>query len=101
MHRLGAKFLCARMTSMLGQRSRLSTSLIFSFLVVLSSGSLEALRGQSTAVPLPPSAKLPKPKVDRPGFPAIPKFKDVAQAVGLTVPHLSTGEKRYIIESLS
>jgi hypothetical protein len=59
------------------------------------------LRAQSTAVPLPPAAKLPKPKVDRPGFPPIPKFKDIAQAAGLTVPHLSTGEKRYIIESMS
>jgi len=63
--------------------------------------SPQSSRAQSAAVPLPPSAKLPKPKVDRPGFPPIPKFKDIAQAVGLTVPHLSTGEKRYIIESMS
>jgi hypothetical protein len=44
---------------------------------------------------------LPKPKVERPGFPAIPKFKDIAQSVGLTVSHISTNEKRYIIESIS
>jgi hypothetical protein len=59
------------------------------------------LLSQSTAVPLPPSAKLPKPKVDRPGFPPIPKFKDIAPSVGLTVSHISTGEKRYIVESMS
>jgi len=86
---------------MLDYLPRLSTPLIFSVLLLLSSASPQPAHAQSTAVPLPPSAKLPKPKVDRPGFPPIPKFKDVAQAVGLTVPHLSTGEKRYIVESMS
>jgi hypothetical protein len=86
---------------MLGPLFRLGALPVFSILLLLSSTSPRSLRAQSTAVPLPPSAKLPKPKVDRPGFPPIPKFKDVAQAVGLTVPHLSTGEKRYIIESMS
>jgi hypothetical protein len=69
--------------------------------MLLSSASTDTLRAQSTAVPLPPSARLPPRKVDRPDFPPIPKFKDVAQASGLTVSHISSGEKRYIIESMS
>jgi hypothetical protein len=89
------------MSRMLGYFSRLSALPIFSVLLLLSSTSPQHLRAQSTAVPLPPSAKLPKPKVDRPGFPPIPKFKDIAQAVGLTVSHISTSEKRYIVESIS
>jgi hypothetical protein len=86
---------------MLGPLCRFGALPFFSILLLLSSISPRSLRAQSSAVPLPPSAKLPKPKVDRPGFPPIPQFKDIAQAVGLTVPHLSTGEKRYIVESMS
>jgi hypothetical protein len=71
------------------------------FFVLLSSASTDTLCAQSTAVPLPPPARLPPRKVDRPGFPPIPKFKDIAQALGLTVSHISSGEKRYIIESMS
>jgi hypothetical protein len=89
------------MLSMLGYRSRLSSLLILSIFLIVGSASQRSLLAQSTAVPLPPSAKLPKPKVDRPGFSPIPQFKDIAQAVGLTVPHLSNGEKSYIIESMS
>ena len=81
--------------------SRLSTLPVFPILLLLSSASTQTFGAQSTTVPLPPSAKLPPTKVDRPGFPAIPKFKDIAQAAGLTVSHISSGEKRYIIESMS
>ncbi|HEY6389383.1 MAG TPA: CRTAC1 family protein [Candidatus Acidoferrum sp.] len=98
---LGTIFLYDRMLPMLAHFSRLSALPIFSVLLFLSSASPQPSRAQSAAVPLPPSAKLPKPKVDRPGFPAIPKFKDIAQSVGLTVSHISTNEKRYIIESIS
>lgn len=56
---------------------------------------------QSAAVPIPHSAKTHAAKIDRPGFPAIPKFKDLAQELGLTVPHISTSDKRYIVESIS
>src|ERR1700747_2758394 len=31
----------------------------------------------------------------------VPRFEDVAKQAGLTVPHLSTPEKRYIVESMS
>jgi hypothetical protein len=89
------------MLTMLGYLSRVSALPIFSVLLVLSSASPQPSRAQSRAVPLPPSAKLPKPKVDRPGFPPIPIFKDIAQSVGLTVSHISTNEKRYIVESIS
>jgi hypothetical protein len=80
---------------------RCSAIALLSLLLLVSSATPKPLRAQSTSVPLPPSAKLPKPKLDRPGFSPIPKFKDIAPSVGLTVPHLSTGEKRYIIESMS
>src|SRR5690242_12270073 len=36
-----------------------------------------------------------------PARPALPKFKDVAQEAGLTVSHLSSPEKKYIVESMS
>jgi enediyne biosynthesis protein E4 len=86
---------------MLVHSSRLSALPIFSAFLVLSSASPQTLLAQSTAVPLPPSAKLPQPRANRPGFPPIPKFKDIAQSVGLTVSHISTSEKRYIVESIS
>jgi hypothetical protein len=69
--------------------------------LILSSATPQALRAQSTTVPLPPSAKLPAPKINRVGFPPIPKFVDVAKSLGLTVSHISSGEKRYIVESIS
>jgi hypothetical protein len=89
------------MLPMLGRLSRRYTLPIFSAFLVLSSAAPRSLRAQSTAVPLPPSAKLPPPKINRPGFPPIPKFKDVAQSTGLTVSHISTNDKRYIVESIS
>ncbi len=36
-----------------------------------------------------------------PAWPPLPKFEDVARQVGLTVPHISSAEKRYIVESMS
>jgi hypothetical protein len=33
--------------------------------------------------------------------PSLPKFEDVAQQVGLGVPHISSPDKRYIVESMS
>jgi len=89
------------MPPMLAYFPRLPVLLIFSRFLVLSSAIPPTLSAQSTAVPLPPAAKLPAPKGNRPGFSPIPKFKDIAQSVGLTVSHISTGEKRYIIESMS
>ncbi len=86
---------------MIGHRRGCSPLFFVSVAALIGSAFPQRLGAQSTAVPLPPSAKVPKLRVERPGFPAIPKFKDIAQAVGLTVSHISTGEKRYIIESMS
>src|SRR3979411_2495071 len=44
---------------------------------------------------LPSLAQLPAPP------PPVPRFEDVTKAAGLPVPHLSTPEKRYIVESMS
>ena len=57
--------------------------------------------GQSARVPVPASAGPSKPRPDRPGFPPIPKFKDVAAELGLRASHISTSDKRYIVESMS
>ena len=40
----------------------------------------------------------PKPQAT---FPAVPQFEDIAQQAGLTVPHISSADKKYIIESMS
>src|SRR2546425_42084 len=75
--------------------------------LVLSSVAAVALAAQSHAfqaarVPVPkPAPGVSRPKTDRSGFPSVPVFKDIANEVGLTASHISTGEKRYILESMS
>ena len=74
--------------------------------LVLSSVAAVALAVQSHAfqarVPVPkPAPGVSRPKTDRSGFPPVPVFKDIANEVGLTASHISTGEKRYILESMS
>ena len=83
-------------------------SSIFSRLILTSSVVLASLAfpylasGQAARVEVPASAmKAPKAKINRPGFPSIPKFKDITADSKLTATHISTGEKRYIIESMS
>src|SRR5712692_10159035 len=56
---------------------------------------------QRARVPVPAASSSTAKKVDRPGFPPIPQFKDVGPQVGLTASHISTSDKRYIIESAS
>ena len=56
---------------------------------------------QRVPVPVPPPAKRPQANKDRSAFPPVPTFKDVAAEVGLKAVHISTGEKRYILESMS
>jgi hypothetical protein len=68
---------------------------------VLSSTIPRAARAQSVPVPLPPAAKTPAAKANRGGFPPIPKFKDIGKELGLTVSHISSGDKQYIVESIS
>ncbi|MGB9467107.1 MAG: VCBS repeat-containing protein, partial [Candidatus Acidiferrum sp.] len=86
---------------MLRNLARLFASPIFLILLIFVASFPQELRAQSTAVPLPSSAKLPTSSAKRSGFPPVPKFKDVAKDLGLTVSHISTGEKRYIVESMS
>jgi hypothetical protein len=96
---LGPEILYAKMAAMLNFSSR--PSRFFLCLLILGSISPENARAQAR-VPVPvPAAKTPVKKVDRPGFPPIPKFKDIAAEAGLTGAHISTGDKRYIIESMS
>jgi enediyne biosynthesis protein E4 len=76
-------------------------ALLFLFLATFLATRPLELYAQSTSVPIPPSAKTRGAKIDRPGFPPIPQFRDAAQELGLTVPHISTGDKRYIVESMS
>lgn len=53
----------------------------------------------STTVPIP---KLPTPaKKDRGGLPPVPTFRDIANQVGLTVPHIAAPEAHYVIDSTS
>src|ERR1700682_4869790 len=81
---------------------RLTGSLILPLALLVSFSLSSRVFGQATRVEVPASAmKTPKAKVNRPGFPPIPKFKDITTQAGLTVSHISTGEKRYIIESMS
>lgn len=89
------------MAAMRSYLARSSAPNIIFVLLLLGSASAQLLHGQSTTVPLPPTAKLRPPRLNRPGFPPIPKFIDVAESLGLTVSHISTGEKRYIVESIS
>jgi hypothetical protein len=87
---------------MIPMRTRILLGIIFG--IVAAAASLIApssLNAQSVSVPIPPSAKKLPAKVDRTGFPPIPQFKDVAAEVGLTVSHISTPDKRYIVESMS
>jgi hypothetical protein len=85
---------------MLGDRPWASAASTCVFLVFVNS---IIIFGQTRVpVPVPPSAaKAPGARIDRPGFPPIPKFRDVAREVGLTGSHISSGDKRYIIESMS
>ena len=49
-------------------------------------------------VPMCASAQTSAPKAP---FSPVPHFKDVAKEAGLTVSHISTPEKKYIVESMS
>ena len=53
-------------------------------------------KASTQAVP-PKSQAQPSPPPQSP----VPQFEDVAQKAGLTVPHISSPDKRYIVESMS
>ena len=53
--------------------------------------------------PLSP-AQSPSPKpppAPSPASSVVPRFEDIAQQAGLTVPHISSADKKYIVESMS
>jgi hypothetical protein len=54
--------------------------------------------GNTARVPVP---KLNTARKDRSNLPPIPQFQDVAQQLGLTVPHIAAPEAKYVIDSVS
>jgi hypothetical protein len=76
-----------------------SAALLVLALSVEVEAQAQAQQPGSVRVPVP---KFPgPPKKDRSGLPAIPKFKDIASDVGLTVPHIAAPEAHYVIDSTS
>ena len=75
------------------------------FLLVIPMAAPPLLFGQEGGpqrVTVPPVAKTPlKRKIDRATFPTVPLFKDIAQQIGVTVPHIAAPEARYVIDSTS
>jgi len=63
------------------------------FLALLSA----TLATAQAAPPAPVKGSEPKPHSPS----SLPHFEDIGKQAGLTVPHISTAEKRYIIESMS
>src|SRR5579862_9206011 len=59
------------------------------------------LLGLLTATLVSAQVSPPAPAVRNDGPASLPRFTDIAQQAGLTVPHISSPEKRYIIESVS
>src|SRR2546425_13059117 len=82
-------------------------SLAFACFLFLAMNSLNGPAAQqqsspSARVPLPLSDKpSPRPNTERKDFPPVPTFKDIAAEVGLTASHISSVDKRYILESMS
>ena len=66
---------------------------------------MRAILSLGLLLPLCASAQTAAPKSRPAQAPAaqspVPRFKDVAQEAGLTVSHISTPEKKYIVESMS
>jgi enediyne biosynthesis protein E4 len=56
---------------------------------------MRELLGLGLSLSILASAQTPAPK------PPLPQFKDVSKEAGLTVSHISTPEKKYIVESMS
>ena len=59
------------------------------------------LLGLLTATLVSAQVSPPAPAVRKDGPASLPRFTDIAQQAGLTVPHISSPDKRYIIESVS
>ena len=70
-------------------------------LVVLGAGAAPQQEPRSKSAAAPPPSAAPPAKTSHAGFSPIPLYKDLARDVGLTASHISTPDKRYIIESMS
>jgi hypothetical protein len=78
-------------------RASLSVWILSVSLGLIPEGILLAQVG----VPEPPASS-PLQKAQAPSSPpSLPQFEDVAQKAGLTVPHISSPDKKYIVESMS
>ncbi len=70
------------------------------FLLLFATFLAAPLLPAQTAHPNAPSAASDKPLPPDTQH-SLPQFEDVAQKVGLTVPHISSSDKKYIVESMS
>jgi hypothetical protein len=68
----------------------------FSLLTGLLTATLLAQSSSARPPTSPPPQKTPDPSQQ-----STPQFEDVAQKAGLTVPHISSPDKKYIVESMS
>ncbi|HZZ15528.1 MAG TPA: VCBS repeat-containing protein, partial [Candidatus Sulfotelmatobacter sp.] len=67
----------------------------FSVGVLLSAISLSQAAPNKPLSTTPPKTQPPTPAVP------LPKFEDIAEKAGLTVAHISSPDKKYIVESMS
>jgi len=73
----------------------LAASLCLAIACGQSAKSAEKHSGHTGAIPHSGKA------TPKPAFTSVPVFEDIASSAGLTVPHISSGDKRYVIESMS
>src|SRR5579864_9268762 len=85
--------------------AKVSASKILVFVLALTIPVFVASQATGPqAVRVPPRVTKPsvgKPKVDRSSLPPVPIFKDIAQQIGVTIPHISAPEAHYVIDSTS
>src|SRR6202051_146929 len=62
---------------------------------------LNAMALAQIAAPKSPASSAPHRTEPLSSPASLPKFEDIAQQAGLTVPHISSPDKRYIVESMS
>jgi hypothetical protein len=67
----------------------------------LSIGFLLPAALPAQTVPAKPAAASSLQKAQEPSPQSVPRFEDIAQAAGLIVPHISSPDKKYIVESMS
>src|SRR5581483_6149897 len=78
------------------------TSLALGVIVLLATASLAQMSG-TKAPAKPPSASRHATRIQAAKAPLtpVPEFEDIAAQAGLTVSHISSPEKKYIVESMS